>query len=91
MSATIRTNTSRSRFDEAKRFTGVYQRMGQVGVDADWNEEVRLRTVDARRRTHDLADGSPDDGFRIVADGHEVVAAWDPGRVAHLEARGVGR
>lgn len=68
MSATIRTNTSRSRFDEAKRFTGVYQRMGQVGVDADWNEEVRLRTVDARRRTHDLADGSPDDGFRIVVD-----------------------
>ena len=42
-------NTSRSRFDEWKRFTGVYQRMGQVAVDADWNEEVRLRTVDARR------------------------------------------
>ena len=68
MSASIRTNTSRFRFDEAKRFTGVYQRMGQVGVDADWNEEVRLRTVDARRRTHDLAEGSPDDGFRIGSD-----------------------
>ncbi|HSR96261.1 MAG TPA: DUF6519 domain-containing protein, partial [Kofleriaceae bacterium] len=61
-------NTSRSRFDEWKRFTGVYQRMGQVAVDADWNEEVHLRTVDARRRTSDLADGAPDDGFRICAD-----------------------
>jgi len=61
-------NTSRSRFDEWKRFTGVYQRMGQVAVDADWNEEVRLRTVDARRRTSDVADGAPDDGFRICAD-----------------------
>ncbi len=61
-------NTSRSRFDEWKRFTGVYQRMGQVAVDADWNEEVRLRTVDARRRTSDVADGAPDDGFRIVGD-----------------------
>jgi hypothetical protein len=61
-------NTSRSRFDEWKRFTGVYQRMGQVAVDADWNEEVRLRTVDARRRTGDVADGAPDDGFRICAD-----------------------
>lgn len=65
---TVNFNTSRSRFDEWKRFTGVYQRMGQVAVDADWNEEVRLRTVDARRRTTDVADGSPDDGFRICGD-----------------------
>ena len=61
-------NTSRSRFDEWKKFTGLYQRMGTVAVDADWNEEVQLRATDVRRRTADLADGSPDDGFRIVAD-----------------------
>jgi len=65
---TVKFNTSRDRFDEHRRFSGVYQRMGQVAVDADWNEEVRLRTVDARRRTADVADGSADDGFRICAD-----------------------
>jgi hypothetical protein len=65
---TVTFNTSRSRFSETKRFTGVYQRMGQVAVDADWNEEVRLRTLDARRRTADVAEGAPDDGFRISAD-----------------------
>jgi len=73
-------NTSRSRFDEWKRFTGVYQRMGQVAVDADWNEEVRLRTIDACRRTSDLAEGSPDDGFRIcndfVLDAITSTAGW---------------
>jgi hypothetical protein len=64
----VRAYTSRSRFDEQRRFTGVYQQMGRVSLDSDWNEEVRLRTVDARRRSADMADGSPDDGFRIVGD-----------------------
>jgi hypothetical protein len=64
----VKAYTSRSRFDEQRRFTGVYQQMGRVSLDSDWNEEVRLRTVDARRRSADLAEGSPDDGFRIVGD-----------------------
>lgn len=63
---TVKAYTSRSRFDEARRFSGVYQQMGRMSLDADHNEEVRLRTVDARRRSADVADGSPDDGFRIV-------------------------
>ncbi|AFE05127.1 hypothetical protein COCOR_03275 [Corallococcus coralloides DSM 2259] len=63
---TVKAYTSRSRFDEARRFSGVYQQMGRMSLDADWNEEVRLRTVDARRRSADVAEGSPDDGFRIV-------------------------
>lgn len=57
--------TSRARFDETRNFTGVYQQMGRVSVDADWNEEVQIRTTDARRRASDLAQGSPDDGFSI--------------------------
>ncbi|RKI20261.1 hypothetical protein D7Y15_01315 [Corallococcus sp. AB030] len=63
---TVKAYTSRSRFDEARRFSGVYQQMGRMSLDADWNEEVRLRTVDSRRRSADVAEGSPDDGFRIV-------------------------
>ncbi|WP_158623862.1 right-handed parallel beta-helix repeat-containing protein, partial [Corallococcus llansteffanensis] len=62
---TVKAYTSRSRFDEARRFSGVYQQMGRMSLDADHNEEVRLRTIDARRRSADVADGSPDDGFRI--------------------------
>src|SRR5215467_118784 len=65
---TIKAYTSRHRFDETRRFTGSYQQMGRVALDADWNEEVEIRVVDARRRTADLANGSPDDGFRIVGD-----------------------
>ena len=61
-------DTSRSRFDERRRFSGVHQQMGRVALDSDWNEEVRIRATDARRRTADLAEGSPDDGFRITDD-----------------------
>lgn len=59
------TNTSRSRFDESRRFTGVYQQMGRVILDSDWNEEVRIRTNDAARRSADVAEGAPGDGFSI--------------------------
>lgn len=59
------TYTSRSRFDESRRFTGVYQQMGRVMLDADWNEEVRIRTTDAARRSAVIADGAPSDAFLI--------------------------
>jgi len=61
--------TSSSRFNEKRNFTGVFQQMGRVSLDADWNEEVLIRTADARRRSEDLAQGSPDDGF-LVSDEH---------------------
>ncbi len=74
------TYTSRSRFDEGRRFTGVYQQMGRVVLDSDWNEEIRIRTTDARRRTADVAEGAPDDGFRIddayVLDATSSTAGW---------------
>lgn len=60
------TNTSRSRFDESRRFTGVYQQMGRVILDADWNEEVRIRATDAARRSADVADGAVGDAFAIT-------------------------
>ena len=76
----MKTYTSRSRFDESRRFTGVYQQMGRVTLDADWNEEVQIRTQDVRRRSADLAEGSPDDGFRIddleLLDAIPSTAGW---------------
>lgn len=63
--------TSRARFDESRNFSGVYQQMGRVSLDSDWNEEVRIRTTDARRRTHDLATGSPDEGY-LISDQHLI-------------------
>lgn len=83
--------TSRVRFDETRNFTGVYQQMGRVSVDADWNEEVLIRTTDARRRTSDLAHGSPDDGFAIsdehVVDRITSAALWTGGGLAPGDLR----
>ncbi|WP_437942629.1 hypothetical protein [Sorangium sp. So ce341] len=62
------TFTSASRFDEKRRFTGVFQQMGRVLLDRDWNEASRMQRADARRRTADLANGSSDDGFLITDD-----------------------
>ncbi|MCB9947526.1 MAG: hypothetical protein H6842_06840 [Rhodospirillaceae bacterium] len=72
--------TSRSRFDERRRFTAVREQMGRVRLDSDANEQATLVRTDARRRSGDLAEGSPDDGFRL-ADSHLIdpvgtLAGW---------------
>ena len=76
----MKATTSRDRFDERKRFSGVFQQMGRVALDSDWNEQVHIRTADARRRTQDVAHGSPDDGFRIsdeqVIDDIDGLSGW---------------
>jgi hypothetical protein len=43
--------------------------MGQVRLDSEANEQVVLSRTDARRRSGDVAEGSPDDGF-LVTDAH---------------------
>ncbi len=58
--------TSRSRYDERRRFTAVFHQMGRVNLDADVNEQAELVRTDVRRRSGDLAEGSPDDGFRVT-------------------------
>ncbi len=63
--------TSRFRFDERRRFTAVREQMGRVRLDSDANEQATLVRTDARRRSGDLAEGSPDDGYRL-ADTHLI-------------------
>lgn len=58
--------TSRERFDESRRFVAVQEEMGRARLDADGNEHAVLRLTDSRRRSADLAEGSPDDGFRVT-------------------------
>ena len=58
--------TSRNTFDERDRFTGVREQMGQVRLDSEANLQVDIVRGDARRRSGDLVEGSPDDGFRIT-------------------------
>jgi hypothetical protein len=65
----VKAYTSRARFDERRRFTAVQEQMGRVRLDSDANEQVVLSRTDARRRSDDLAEGSPDDGF-LVTDAH---------------------
>lgn len=62
----MRAHTSRARFDEDKHFTGVFQQMGKVQLDADWNEQVRISRTTTLRHTADLTEGSPDDGYLIT-------------------------
>ncbi len=63
--------TSRDRFDERRRFTGVGEQMGRVRLDADANELAAIWRTEHLRRSGDLAEGSPDDGFR-PADTHLI-------------------
>ncbi len=58
--------TSRHPFDERNRFTAVREQMGQVRLDAEANEQADIVRTDARRRSGDVVEGSPDDGFRIT-------------------------
>ena len=58
--------TSCNLYDETDRYTGVRETMGQVRLDSEANLQVDIARVDARRRSGDLAEGSPDDGFRIT-------------------------
>ena len=63
--------TSRDRFDERRRFTGLGEQMGRVRLDADANELTAIWRTEHLRRSGDLAEGSPDDGFR-PADTHLI-------------------
>lgn len=58
--------TSRNLFDERDRFTGVGEQMGQVRLDSEANLQSTIVRTDASRRTEDVVEGSPDDGFRIT-------------------------
>ena len=40
--------------------------MGQVRLDSEANLQADIVRGDARRRSGDLVEGSPDDGFRIT-------------------------
>ncbi|OKI51400.1 hypothetical protein [Micromonospora sp. CB01531] len=58
--------TSRDRFDERRRFTGLGEQMGRIRLDADANELTAIWRTEHLRRSADLAEGSPDDGFRAT-------------------------
>jgi hypothetical protein len=61
----MKARTSRSRFDERRRFTFVGEEMGRPRLDSDANEQAMIAHTDAQRRSGDLAEGAPDDGFLI--------------------------
>lgn len=64
----MKARTSRARFDETRRFNFVGEEMGRPRMDADANEQSLITRTDIRRRTGDLAEGSPDDGFLLSED-----------------------
>jgi hypothetical protein len=62
----VKAYTSRDLFDERLRYTGVREQMGQIRLDSEANEQVDIARTDAGRRTGDVVEGSPDDGFRVT-------------------------
>ncbi len=83
--------TSRERFDESRRFVAVHEEMGRYRLDADANEHATLRLTDSRRRSADLAEGSPDDGFALVetflVDAITSTAGWSGSGLAAGDLR----
>lgn len=56
----MKTQISRNSFDPLKRYSGVYQQMGRMFTDADWNESsdlIRARLADAL--TDVIGSGTP--------------------------------
>ena len=58
--------TSVDRFDERRRFTSVGEQMGRVRLDSDANELAQIWRTEHLRRSGDVAEGSPDDGFKAA-------------------------
>lgn len=86
--------TSRDRFDERRRFTGVGEQMGRIRLDSDANELTAIWRTEHLRRSGDVAEGSPDDGFR-PADTHLIdpvtsTAGWDVTGLADDDERIIG-
>lgn len=62
----MRTDVSRLSFDEGNHFVAVFQQMGRLPLDADFNEqnELMLRLVQ-RLAGDSVHTGSPNEGFRV--------------------------
>lgn len=62
----MRTDVSRLSFDEGNHFVAVFQQMGRLPLDADFNEQNELMLRLVQRLAGDaLHTGSPNEGFRV--------------------------
>ena len=67
----MKTQTSRNSFDPVKRYSGVYQQMGRMFTDADWNELSDLakhRLADAL--TDVIGSGTPRERGLVMSTEH---------------------
>jgi DNA-binding beta-propeller fold protein YncE len=62
----MRTDISKLSFDEINHFVGVFQQMGRMPLDAEFNEQNELMLRLAQRLAGDAVHtGSPNEGFRV--------------------------
>jgi hypothetical protein len=62
----MRTDVSRLSFDEGNHFLAVFQQMGRLPLDADFNEQNELMLRLVQRLAGDAVHtGSPNEGFRV--------------------------
>ncbi len=76
---------SRNSFRPAKHYSGVRQQQGRVQLDADWNEQMDIRTHLARTHRRDViglaAVPHSDGNFRISVGEYSDDFIIDPGRI----------
>jgi len=62
----MRTDISKISFDEINHFAGVFQQMGRMPLDAEFNEQNELMLRLVQRLAGDaIHTGSPNEGFRV--------------------------
>lgn len=77
----MKTQQSRNSFDANKRYSGVYQQMGRMLLDADWNELSDIHKQTLVRALGDIiGSGTPRDGgvveLEALADGRKLVSLF---------------
>lgn len=83
----MRTDVSRLSFDEGNHFLAVFQQMGRLPLDADFNEQNELMLRLVQRLAGDaIHTGSPNEGFRVdtrvLLDRLESRRGWTPAPAA---------
>lgn len=89
----MKTQQSRISFDASKRYSGVYQQMGRMLLDADWNELTDINKQTLVRALSDvIGSGTPRDGgiveLAALADGRQLASLfWGTAYVDGVPAR----
>ncbi|GHJ47485.1 hypothetical protein Cs7R123_48270 [Catellatospora sp. TT07R-123] len=69
------TDVARVSFDPGRRYTGVVPQQGRVSLEAEENEQYRIEDEERLAELREIIGpaGTPDDGYKIIEDGGDLV------------------